>query len=247
MKKNDNFKFTIPSINPKSYFMKNYIAYTILILGSFILTATIFISQISIYSLEDKKQSLDFTVNRAKEQTEILISSHFNNNDTLSKLYSVNMMQIAEEANSTLLVSDLDGNIEFYYDSNNPHIQKTAINKFIITQTLYNGSYSEVGDLSGYFNEMSYIHSTVVYDAKNNPSSIILISMPATSIVDLIFDLSKIFFIVLIIVLVLILVFSYFITSKITYPLKTISNQVYLSMHASRMYKCVCVCMRLRM
>lgn len=221
---NFNYKFSKITVNPRSYFMKNYSSYALLILVSFILTGIVLIYQISLYSLVEKQQTLSFNINRAKELTEITHASDINRSETLYKIYAVNMMQIAEESNSILIVSDLNGKVSFYYDSNNPNIEKAIITDYAVTQTLEVGSYSEVGDLSGYFDDLSYIYSEVVTDQNHDPTAIILISMPATSIIYFILDLAKIFMVVTIIILMLTLIVSYFITSKTTYPLKQISE-----------------------
>ncbi|MFI3226551.1 MAG: HAMP domain-containing sensor histidine kinase [Clostridia bacterium] len=210
--------------NTKSYFTKNYVSYMILILGSFFLTGIIFITQIGVYSLEEKNASLSYSVERAKDLTEIIHSTEVSRYSTITQLYSVNMMQIAEEAASTLLVCDLEGNITFYYDPNNPDVQKNTIDKFIVTQTLYTSSYSEIGDLYGFFDEMTYINTAIAYDSSNTPESVILIGMPSKSIVTLVVDLTQIFLIILAIMFVLILIVTYFITSKITLPLKNIAE-----------------------
>lgn len=211
-------------LNTKSFFMKNYMSYTVLLLLSFIITGIILMSQISIYLLEDKQSSLSFSVERAKDLTQIVNKSSISEKSSVLQLYYVNMMQIAEESSATILVSDLNSNILFYYDSNNPEQEKPKINSYIVEQTLLHHSYSEIGDLDGFFNELTYINTSLVCDSSNIPTSIVLIGMPATSVINLVADLGKILLLIIFIIMIAIMIISYFITLKITLPLRRISR-----------------------
>lgn len=208
----------------KSFFAKNYLAYMLLILGSFFLMGTIFISQVAIYSLDEKNASLTYALDRATEITEIISASDSSNHSTIKQIYIVNMKQIAEEFDSMLLVSDLKGNIIFYYDSNNPDIQKTSIDRFIINQTIYSNSYSEIGNLYGFFDEITYVNTAISNNNLGEPESIVLIGMPSNSVSKLIYDLWEIFIIISTILGILILILTYFIASNITMPIKNIAN-----------------------
>lgn len=211
-------------VSTKSYFVKNYLTYMTLILGSFCLMGAIFISQIALYSLNEKSISLSYSVQRAKELTEIIHSTEVSRYSTIAQLYSVNMMQIAEEANSTLLVSDLDGDIVFYYDPNNPEIQQTKIEPSTINQLLFERTYSEIGDLQGFFDSITYVFSTITIGSTGLPELVVIMGMPSYSTISLIIDMTKIFLIILFAMFILILIVTYFITSKFTSPLKNITT-----------------------
>lgn len=221
---NKNFISKIAQIDRKSFFVKNYVTYTFLIIVSFALTFGLFISQLSVYSLKEQTDALSVSANRARDLSEIIVAAEVTEQDELYNIYTVNMLQIAEESEATIIVSDTVGKVIFYYDPLNLDINKSSVSTYSINQVLKNGEYSEIGDLNGFFDNSTYVHSTVVTDTANSPVWVIFMGRSAESVTALLNTITNLFSWIMAFILMIVLVISYFVTRKITLPLESITT-----------------------
>ena len=94
----------------RNIFVKNYLAFAMLILVSFTFTGGVFMAQVSRYSIQEKQEQLDTTVNYINTIVEnnltLLDSTDYN---TFLQTY---MDQQAAVSGCIILLTDEEGNIQ---------------------------------------------------------------------------------------------------------------------------------------
>ncbi|MFI3115850.1 MAG: HAMP domain-containing sensor histidine kinase [Clostridia bacterium] len=210
--------------NKNSLFYKTYTAYVMLITVILAVTGMAFTTLIAKYALEDKTIALSNDLTRVKVATESIMREKNYASLSLQRAYTVEIMKIAEEANATVLISDIDGNVGFYYDPHSPHTIKTEISEYVVQKTLNEKYFSEVGDLYGFFNDITYTYANVIYNEYGDALGIVLIGMTSSFLINVGIEILSAFIIIMIIMSILIIVVSYFLTAVITKPLNEIAE-----------------------
>lgn len=205
----------------RNFFLKNYISYALLILISFSLAGVIFCFQINKYSLNEKQEQLEITANDAADMTGTLLSNYSALNDVAYQLY---IRQQAKSKNSSIVVTQLSGNIILYANPSGFAAGPLGkINEKIVMQTLNKNYYSDMGTMAGLFADMNYIIGTPCKDAAGTPVALVFVGTSAGAVAGLLQEVMQTFLMVLSVALFGTLVMSYFIAGKMTRPLKTMA------------------------
>lgn len=184
----------------------------------FIVSAVIFTWQVNRYSLAQKQEQLQETALVVNSMTDILFNNY---SEHLRKFYNLNMIQIAEDSQTAIIVCDSTGRILLYTDKNKIFNEKAKYISFEALNTvLSEGKYSGVGTLGTVFLEPSHIIGVTDY----NSETLVFVASPAKAAVSLTTNIMRTFLIVITITLIVMLIMTYFIAGKLTKSLKSMAS-----------------------
>lgn len=86
----------------RNLFAKNYLAYSCLILVSFLITGFCFTIQINKYSIEEKRTQLEDTVERVASSTTLLMDNY---TVQVNEFYRMNIRQLSENTNTSIILT----------------------------------------------------------------------------------------------------------------------------------------------
>ncbi|MCX7615134.1 MAG: HAMP domain-containing histidine kinase [Clostridiales bacterium] len=209
--------------NKSSLFVKNFATYAIVILLGFTVLAVSFVVIADKYSSDVQKQSLNKVATRASNTAAIMLYYY---SPAIDQLFQVTLVQLAADADATIIICDKTGKITYIADRNGCYIQKnTAIYPSAVDELYKNGQYAETGNFGGSFSEIRNIIGLPIISVGNKTfSGAVFVAAPASSNINLLQDVIGAFSIALLAVLLMTLILSYLITARLTHPLKIMAN-----------------------
>lgn len=184
----------------------------------FIISAIIFTWQVNKYSLAQRQEKLQETASTVSDMTDILFNNY---SEHIRKFYNLNMIQIAEDSQTAIVVCDRTGRILLYTDKNEIFNKKATYISFDALNTaLSEGKYSGVGTLGTVFLEPSHIIGVSDYSS----DILVFVASPAKATVSLTTNIMRTFLVVITVTLIGMLIMTYFIAGRLTKPLKSIAS-----------------------
>lgn len=203
----------------QSFFFRNYISHGLLILFSFLIAGSVFTQQFNIYMQNEKQKQLKSTVISIARQTEVMASDI--NNSLAKRLYTVYLSEISNSEGVRILVTDLNG--QTFFEMSPEGTQKILsyrVDKNIIKKIKKFGAFESIGNLGNVLPEENYISGTICIDETNEPIAIVYVASPCSSIRNMLNNVSHMFVLILMFTLIAALIISYFISARMTQPLK---------------------------
>ena len=96
----------------QSFFLRNYLAHSLLILFTFLLAGSVFSHQLGVYARGEKQSQLKTTAFSVARQTAVVTEEP--SNMLVRELYEVYINQIAASDQASILVTDPKGRMVFY-------------------------------------------------------------------------------------------------------------------------------------
>lgn len=203
----------------QSFFLRNYLAHSLLILFTFLLAGSVFSHQLGVYARGEKQSQLKTTAFSVARQTAVVTEEP--SNMLVRELYEVYINQIAASDQASILVTDPKGRMVFYAAPEGyGDVRKGQVSSDSTNSLRQDGIYSAVGTLGGVLPEASYIVGAPCMNEKSELSAFVFVSSPTDDIMGVMRKVSKMFVIILLVALVGDLVISYFISARMTAPLK---------------------------
>ena len=203
----------------QSFFFKNYLSHSLLILFTFLLAGSVFSHQLGVYARTEKQSQLKTTAFSVARQTSVATAEPAN--PLVRELYEVYINQIAASDLASILVTDPEGRMVFFAAPEGHSGVRKEIVSSDSTRTLrQNGVYSAVGTLGGMLPESSYIVGAPCRNDSGALCAFVFVSTPTDNITDLMRKVSQMFVIILLVALIGDLIISYFISARMTHPLK---------------------------
>ena len=202
-----------------SFFLRNYLSHSLLIVLAFLLAGTMFSYRFGTYLRDEKQQQLQSTASMVASQTSVAAEGR--DNILVSKLYNVYINQIASSDQVSIFVTNTDGEILYYAvpgDKFQP--QKQQISAKHLRAVQKHGQSIGTGTLDGMLPSVSYYVGAECPDEQGNISAYVFISAPADEVTDLMEQVSRMFILILLMALIGTLIVSYFISARMTAPLK---------------------------
>ncbi|MDO4287367.1 MAG: HAMP domain-containing sensor histidine kinase [Eubacteriales bacterium] len=206
----------------RNLFVKNYMAFAMLILVSFTFAGGVFMAQVSRYSVQEKKEQLGTTVS--------YIDTIVDNNLTLvqSPDYSAFMQtyldQQAAVSGCIILLTDADGNINILsMPQENENLESEmqgAVSSSLVKTITETGSYFGTGNINGLFSENYFIAGSRCTNADGSTSALVIAATPSESTTGLMNDIMRSYLFIVCITLTLTLIISWFLSDMLTRPLK---------------------------
>lgn len=203
----------------QSFFFKNYLSHSLLILFTFLLAGSVFSHQLGVYARTEKQSQLKTTAFSVARQTSVATAESAN--PLVRELYEVYINQIATSDQASILVTDPEGRMVFFAAPEGHSGVRKEIVSSDSTRTLReNGVYSAVGTLGGMLPESSYIVGAPCRNDSGALCAFVFVSTPTDNITYLMRKVSQMFVIILLVALIGDLIISYFISARMTHPLK---------------------------
>ncbi len=214
----------------KSIFAKYVLAFMLIILLSFLIIIFIISSIIGSYSAEAKSDIMENTARASSIYVEgLLQSSNASDIQTViadSRDEADNMLGvIADNADDlTVLVSDNAGNLLLFVGSHTDELLPNAVIPSSLMSELNSGrTLSRDTRLEGVFSSVKYVFALPVYNADSAVCGTVFVCAQSVLLAQLLEVIIKAIVISILWVLLAALIAVYFITEKITGPLKEIS------------------------
>lgn len=206
----------------RSFFAKNFISSVILILVAFGLAGGAFFYQMDRYSKSEKESQLSATAESISELTSLAVQT----GDSLNvAVLDASLRTTAKQNQMSIILTDLSGNILLRVDPDTGSYRNSGtIPKKVVDTLTRDTVYSSVGTLGSVFSEKHYIVGTLCEDSAGKDLALVLIAASSERVVGVLQEITQIFLIIIIISLVGALVVSYFLSSRMTRPLKTMAN-----------------------
>ena len=132
----------------QSFFLRNYLAHSLLILFTFLLAGSVFSHQLCVYARGEKQSQLKTTAFSVARQTAVVTEEP--SNMLVRELYEVYINQIAASDQASILVTDPKGRMVFYAAPEGyGDVRKGQVSSDSTNSLRQDGIYSAVGTLGG--------------------------------------------------------------------------------------------------
>ncbi|HBI64656.1 MAG TPA: sensor histidine kinase [Clostridiales bacterium] len=207
----------------RNLFVKNYMAFAMLILVSFTFAGGVFMAQVSRYSVQEKQDQLETTVGYVDAIVENNTQLLREENGGFLKTY---LDQQAAVSGCTILLTDKEGNVQISSLPKSDGIQKDQI-QGTVSETLVasineKGTYFGLGNVSGLFSQNYFIAGASCTDPAGQPAALVIAAIPSASTTGLMNTIMRSYLFIVSITLVLTLIISWFLSDMLTRPLKGI-------------------------
>ena len=206
----------------RTFFAKNFISSVILILVVFGLAGGTFFYQIDRYAKSEKVLQLDATAQSIAELTSLAVQT----GDTLNvAVLDASLKNTAKQNQMSILLTDLSGNILLRVEPDRGSSRDSGrIPASVVDRLIQDQKYTGVGTLDGQFSGSHYVVGTLCEDAAGNDLALVFIAANSERVVGMLQEITQMFLIILVIALIGTLIVSYFLSSRMTRPLKTMAN-----------------------
>ena len=206
----------------RTFFAKNFISSVILILVVFGLAGGTFFYQIDRYAKSEKVLQLDATAQSIAELTSLAVQT----GDTLNvAVLDASLKNTAKQNQMSILLTDLSGNILLRVEPDRGSSRDSGrIPASVVDRLIQDQKYTGVGTLDGQFSGSHYVVGTLCEDAAGNDLALVFIAANSERVVGMLQEITQMFLIIIVIALIGTLIVSYFLSSRMTRPLKTMAN-----------------------
>lgn len=206
----------------RSFFRKNFLAYSTLVLISVLAATLAFFYQVDRFNLAEKQSQLRRTAMYLAEQTSVVWDGA--PEDTL-ELYKLGLERTVNENDVTVLVTDPYGTVNIWADENGvvSGDQTLRVNSRAAQRTRLMGYYSDMGTL-GVLNEDNFIVGAQCVDEQGDVIGLVFVAATSQALSRMMYSMSNTALFVMTVTLLAAVVLSYYISLRMTRPLKTMAN-----------------------
>ena len=206
----------------RTFFAKNFISSVVLILVVFGLAGGVFFYQMDRYAKSEKVLQLDATAQSIAELTSLAVQT----GDTLNvAVLDASLKSTAKQNQMSILLADLSGNILLRVEPEQGSSRDSGrIPASVVDRLIQDQKYTGVGTLDGQFSGSHYVVGTLCEDAAGNDLALVFIAANSERVVGMLQEITQMFLIIIVIALIGTLIVSYFLSSRMTRPLKTMAN-----------------------
>ena len=215
----------------KSIFAKYVMSFMLIILSGFLVIILIVSAIIGNYSVTAKTEIIENSARTSGAYVEGLIAS--SSADGVEDVISTSgasvekvLQNIAGYSDDmTVLVSDNAGNIVLVVGNRKDNINDNIALPGAFMESLTSGEeISRDGVLGGIFSSKQYVHAVPVYNGEGEVCGTVLVCVESLMLSKLMEDIIKAIILAILWVMLAALIAVYFITERITRPIKDISN-----------------------
>lgn len=205
----------------KTFFVKNFVSYASIIMIALVLAGMAFFHQVSRYSIEEKQEQLREVALNVSEQTALVLDNY---SETLDKFYQLSLILMARDSNISILVTDGNGDLVLRATSEGISANQSGqVSAAAVQKLQKDGYYSEVGTLGGAFGATNYVVGARAVGKAGN-AALVFVGAEDDTVTGMLTHIMRTFVIIVSVTLVGILLMAYVTSSRITRPLKTMSN-----------------------
>ncbi len=206
----------------RSFFFRNFISYTMLVLISVLTAMLALFYQVDRHMLNETQGQLRRTAMYLADQTAMVFDS--TTEDTM-ELYQLSLVRTVNEGGVTIIVTDPYGSVRLWADGKGVASGDGSIrvNARAAQRVRLMGYYSELGTL-GVLDGDCYIVGAQCLDSTGDVSALVFVAAYSEAISSVMHTMSNTAIIVMLITMVAALALSYYISRRMTRPLKTMAN-----------------------
>lgn len=206
----------------RNLFVKTYVAFAALILVSFTFAGSVFLAQISRYSVQQKKTQLETSVSNVQalvEHNQSVFTS-----EKGSSILTLYLQQMAISSSSQMMVADENGHVQISAsgDDASNELGADELSDDLLNEIKENDVFFGLGTLSGLFSEDYYIAGVRCQDEADGTLAIVIAATPAGETRTLMQDVARTYVLIVFLTLILTLIISWFLSDILTRPLKGI-------------------------
>lgn len=210
----------------RNLFVKNYVAFALLILFSFSVTSMSFISRVNAFNAQEKQEQLTRTVDYVSD----MLSRNFdqvNTEETEESFVPIYLEQLVDSNGCTIMFTNTGGEILALAQPDSDVKIKGDLGEISDQLTEYvmqKGHFYGNGTLSGLFSENYYIAGTKCVTESGEVAGLVIAGASASAMTDLMRTIMHTFMVIIMLTLVGTLIISYFLSGMMTKPLKNIAD-----------------------
>ncbi len=205
-----------------SFFARSFVSYAAILLVALLIAGAVFLRQIGMYSLQEKKEQIKQTANTVAEQTVTVLENYSTQIDTL---YQISLIRMARDVQVEIMITDPDGNICIAADDSAVSVDHGGqVATSIVRQISTMGYYGEIGTLGNILPDTNYVVGTRCVDSQGNVCALVFVNMNLQTTVGILSHVSRIFVIIVASALIGILIMTYMTSARMTRPLKTMAG-----------------------
>lgn len=209
-------------MNRRSFFFRNFISYTMLIFVSVLTAMLALFYQVDQHILIETQSQLRRTAMYLANQTAVVFDSAA---EDIVELYERGLLRTVKENGVTIIVTDPYGTVQLWADGNGVSHGSGSlrVSARVAQRVRLMGYYSELGTL-GVLDGNSYTVGAQCLDSNGDVSALLFVAAYNETISSVMHTMSNTAILVMLITLVAALVLSYYISRRMTRPLKTMAN-----------------------
>lgn len=206
----------------RSFFLRNFISYSMLILISVMMAALAFFYQVDRHMLTNTQGQLRRTAMYLAEQTAVVLDDA--PPETL-EMYQMGLIRTVNENGVTIIVTDPYGTVLLWADGKGVagSDRSLRVNSRAAQRVRLMGYYAELGTL-GVLDGDCYVVGAQCQDSNGDVSALVFVSAYTDTISNVMRTMSNTALLVMLATLVAALVLSYYISRRMTRPLKTMAG-----------------------
>lgn len=209
-------------MHKRSFFFRNFISYSVLILISVLAATLALFYQVDRHMLTETQGQLRRTAMYIAEQTAIVFDDA---PEKTMALYQSSLIRTVNESGVTIIVTDPYGTVRLWADSKGVAGGDSTlrVNSRAAQRVRLMGYYSELGTL-GVLDGDCYAVGAQCPDKNGDVSALVFVAAYSDAISGVMRTMSNTALFVMLATLVAALVLSYYISRRMTRPLKTMAN-----------------------
>lgn len=205
----------------RSFFWRNFISYSMLILVSVMAATLAFFYQVDRYMLTETQGQLRRTAMYLADQTAMVLDGA--SEDTVA-LYERGLMRTVSENGVTIIVTDPYGAVRLWADDGGISKSSTVqVSTRAAQRVRLMGYYSEMGTL-GVLDGDCYAVGAQCRNDQGDVTALVFVAAYSAAISNVMHTLSNTALFVMLVTLIAALVLSYYISRRMTRPLKTMAG-----------------------
>lgn len=210
----------------RNLFVKNYVAFALLIMFSLTVASMSFLSRVSAFDALEKQEQLTRTVNYVSDMLSKNIEQVSGENAEQSFM-PIYLEQLVDSNGCTIMFTDIEGKIlALAQPESDVKLlgDLGEISDQLTDYVMQKGYFYGKGTLSGLFSENYYIAGTKCVTESGEVAGLIIAGSSASAMTGLARTVMNTFLVIILLTLVGTLVISYFISGMMTKPLKNIAD-----------------------
>lgn len=210
----------------KGLFGKYIIVTVSLLLVSFGMFGAGFLWQTYNYTLGESQSMLKDNADYIAKQTAIWVENSSTVFEPMLKnSFLLSVSRITHEPDANVIVTDVNGNLSLYADQDGIRQgSDEAISETVMSKLMETGQYQGIGDLEGAFSSVYYTCGASIVGSDGSILGAVFVSSPASSALQALQDLQRMFLLTGALVLFIAFIVSYFIAQNMSKPLKNMSK-----------------------
>lgn len=205
----------------RTFFIKNFVSYASIILIALVLAGMAFFYQVNQYSTKETTTQLQDLARNVSQQTTVVLDNY---SQTLDQFYQLSLLLTARDSDISIIIADTQGQALFYTTPDGIVAREDCVLPTSVVQQMQaDGAYTDISTLDNLFSMPNYVVGQRVTSV-NGVQALVIVSTQKRIATGMLTQVMRSFVIIVSVALVGILMMAYVTSSRITRPMKSMSN-----------------------